>query len=69
MRLPLADSAGAPSAGRSNPNMLLPLLFLLESIVKFSSTDAITPSSSDNNEGQHSSKYPNPSDCITATKQ
>lgn len=68
MRLPLgfADSASAPSAARSRPSKLLLLLFLLNREFEFSSIDANVASSSDNNEGQLSSKCLNASDFITA---
>jgi len=68
MRLPLgfADSASAPSAARSRPSKLLLLLFLLNREFEFSSINANVASSSDNNEGQLSSKCLNASDFITA---
>lgn len=57
------DSMAPASPARSTPKILLPLLFLFD----FSSTDATVSSSSDNSDGQLSSKCLNPSDCITAT--
>jgi hypothetical protein len=68
MRLPLgfADSASVPSGARSRPSKLLLLLFLLNREFEFSSIDASVASSSDNKEGQLSSKCLNASDFITA---
>jgi hypothetical protein len=49
--------------------MLLPLLFLPDRRLVFSSPEANVFSNSHNIEGQLSSKCRNPSDCITSAKQ
>ena len=69
IRLPfgLAESAAAKSA-KSCPYMLLPLLFLLNNWLEFSSTDANVSSNSSSIDGQLSFKCKKASDCITTVQ-
>ena len=59
--------AGSTPSAKSNPSTLLPPL--LSGIwLGSSSTTAIVSSKSDSSDGHASSKYPNPSVCITAAE-